>query len=209
MVITDEEIEHDVLEAYRPLSSPDGVGNWTSLGAYSVVFRRRLGQREVWVETPVHHFSVTANAKKVDKGGKNQSYYYGDLGGLRWWFKGRSSAPRVRFGNTTEARGCSFVVSHCAAKLSFFQEFENEFCQVSEAGSTVSLETRYEHPSTPRRLTSLTISLELRTARTTAPRSPTTRPCSTRKRPARAKSTARSEPWRACWEVGDATIPRP
>ena len=104
MVISDEEIERDVRETYRPLSSPDGVKNWTSLGPYSVVFRRLLGQREVWVETPVYHFSITANAMKIDKGGKNQSYYYADLGGRRWWFKGRSPAPRVRFGNTTKAR---------------------------------------------------------------------------------------------------------
>ena len=104
VVITDEEIERDILEVYRPLSSPDGVENWTILGKYSVVFRRRLGQREVWVETPVLHFSVTANAMKVDKGKKDQSYYYGDLGGLRWWFKGRSSTAKIRFGNTTKAR---------------------------------------------------------------------------------------------------------
>lgn len=107
MAITDEEIEHDILEAYRPVSSPDGVEAWTTLGPYSVAFRRLLGQREVWVETPVHHFSVIANAMKVDKARQNQSYYYGDLGGLRWWFKGRSSAPRVRFGNTTKARKIS------------------------------------------------------------------------------------------------------
>lgn len=106
--ISDEEIERDILEAYRPLSSPDGVRNWTTIGPYSVIFRRLLGQREVWVETPVYHFSVTANAKKVDKAGKDQSYYYGDLGGLRWWFKGRSSSPRVRFGNTTKASKYSF-----------------------------------------------------------------------------------------------------
>lgn len=109
VVIADEEIERDILEAYRPLSSPDGVENWTMLGPYSVVFRRLHGQRAVWVETSVYHFSVTANAMKVDKGRKDQSCYYGDLGGLRWWFKGRSSAPRVRFGNTTKARmRCSF-----------------------------------------------------------------------------------------------------
>eukprot|EP00752_Nemacystus_decipiens_P006258 g5643.t1 len=119
VVITDEEIQRDVLEAYRPLSSPDGVKNWTALGAYTVVFRRLLGQREVWVETPVHHFSVTASAKKVDKGGKNQSYYYGDLGGLRWRFKGRSPAPRVRFGNTTKGNCATFtyypIVQHTEA----------------------------------------------------------------------------------------------
>lgn len=108
MVIADEEIERDVLEAYRPLSSPDGVDNWTSLGKYTVVFRRLHGQREVWVETPVYHFSVTANAMKNHNGGKGQSYFYGDLGGLRWRFKGRSSAPKVRFGNTTEARSVLF-----------------------------------------------------------------------------------------------------
>ena len=110
VVITDEEIERDILEAYRPLASPDGVESWTVLGTYSVVFRRSLGQREVWVETPLYHFSTTANAKKIDKAGKNQSYYYADLGGLRWWFKGRSSAPRVRFGNTTKARLECFTV---------------------------------------------------------------------------------------------------
>lgn len=104
MVVNDEEIERDILEVYRPLSSPDGVENWTTLGAYSVVFRQVLRQREVWVETPVNHFSVTANARKIDKAGNNQSYYLADLDGLRWSFKGRSSAPGVRFGNTTKAR---------------------------------------------------------------------------------------------------------
>ncbi|CAN0404888.1 unnamed protein product, partial [Ectocarpus sp. 8 AP-2014] len=63
---------------------------------------RLLGEREVWVETPVNHFSVFSNAMKTDKGGKNQSYYYGDLGGLMWRFKGRSSVPKVRFGNETK-----------------------------------------------------------------------------------------------------------
>ncbi|CAM9227605.1 unnamed protein product [Ectocarpus sp. 12 AP-2014] len=104
VAVSDEEIEHDVLQTYRPLTSPDGVEDWTTLGPYSVIFRRPLGEREVWVETPVNHFSVTANAMKTDKGGKNQSYYYGDLGGLMWRFKGRSSVPKVRFGNTTKAR---------------------------------------------------------------------------------------------------------
>lgn len=102
-VVTDEEIEHDILDTYKPLSSPDGVDNWTCLGPFSVVFRRWLGQREVWVETPVYHFSITANAMNVDKAG-NQSYFYGDLGRSRWSFKGRSSVPRVRFGNTTKVR---------------------------------------------------------------------------------------------------------
>lgn len=100
MVIADEEIERDIREVYRPLSSSDGVENWNSLGEYSVVFRPLPGQREVWVETLVHHFSVTTNAMKVDK--NDQSYFYRDLGRLRWWFKG-SSAPVARFGNTTEA----------------------------------------------------------------------------------------------------------
>ncbi len=104
MFISDDEIERDILEAYRPVSSPNGVENWTTLGPYSVVFRRILGQREAWVETPVYHFSKIANARKIDKAGKDQSYYLADLGGLRWWFKGSSSAPRVRFGNTTKAR---------------------------------------------------------------------------------------------------------
>lgn len=107
VVITDEEIERDILETYRPLSSPDGVENWTTLGPYSVVFRRLHGQREVWVETwvetPVYHFSSFANAMKTGKAG-NQSYYYGDMGRLSWWFKGRSSAPSVRLGNATKAR---------------------------------------------------------------------------------------------------------
>lgn len=60
---------------------PDGVEDWTSVGKHSLVLRRLLGQREVWVETPVHHFSVTANAMKMDKGRNDQSYYYEDLGG--------------------------------------------------------------------------------------------------------------------------------
>eukprot|EP00752_Nemacystus_decipiens_P013425 g11888.t1 len=120
VVISDDEIERDILEAYRPLSSADGVENWTSLSVYSVVFRRVLGQREVWVETPVYHFSVTANARKIDKAGKNQSYYLADLGGLRWWFKGRSSAPGVRFGNTTQNHYATFtyypIVEHTEAQ---------------------------------------------------------------------------------------------
>ena len=102
-VITDEEIERDVLEAYRPLTSPDGVNDWTTHGEYSVVFRRVQAPREVWVETPVTHFSVKSNAKKIDKGAEGQSYYYGNLGGWRWGFKGRSSVPVVRFGNNTQA----------------------------------------------------------------------------------------------------------
>lgn len=117
VVISDEEIEHDILQSYRPLSSPDGVGTWTTLGKYSIAFRRLLGQREVWVETPVHRFSVTANAMKVDKGAKDQSFFYGDLGRLRWWFKGRSSAPRVRFGNATKARLCSPSCFHETVEL--------------------------------------------------------------------------------------------
>ena len=103
MAVTDEEIERDVLEAYTPLTSPDGVNNWTKHGSYSVVFRRVLGQREVWVETPVKYFSVKSNAKKIDKAAKGQSYYIGDLGGWRWGFKGQSSVPIVRFGNNTKA----------------------------------------------------------------------------------------------------------
>eukprot|EP00903_Cladosiphon_okamuranus_P015149 g14007.t2 len=102
MVTTDEEIERDILETYRPLTSPDGVDNWTALGKYLVVFLRLLGQREVWVETPVCHFSAEANAIKVVKGGENQSHLCRDVGVLRRWFKGRSSAPRVRFGNTVK-----------------------------------------------------------------------------------------------------------
>lgn len=101
VVITDEEIERDVLEVYRPLTSSDGVNNWTTHGPYSVVFRRLRGQREVWVETPVTHFSVKSNAKKIDRAAKGQDYYYRDLGGWRWGFKGRSSVPIVRFGNNT------------------------------------------------------------------------------------------------------------
>ncbi|CAM9472731.1 unnamed protein product [Ectocarpus fasciculatus] len=109
VAISDEEIERDVLKTYTPLTSPDGVEDWTTLGPYSVMFRRQLGEREVWVETPVNHFSVTANAMKTDKGAKNQSYYYGDLGGLRWWFKGRSRVPKVRFGNTTKEHCATFT----------------------------------------------------------------------------------------------------
>lgn len=127
MIIAEEEIERDILEAYRPLSSPDGVKNWTTLGNHSVVFRRLLGQREVWDEAPVYHFSTTANAMKIDKAGKNQSYYYGDLGGLRWWFKGRSSAPKVRFGNTTKARFCFRL---CSLFHSCFQTIVCTVCTV-------------------------------------------------------------------------------
>ena len=104
VVISDEEIERDIVKAYRPLSSQDGVESWTIVGPYSVVFRRLLGQREVWVETPVYHFSNTANAWAIDKAQKDQSYYLADLGGPRWVFMWRSKAPVVRFGNTTKAR---------------------------------------------------------------------------------------------------------
>ena len=109
VVITDEEIERDVLEAYRPLTSPDGVNDWTTHGEYSVVFRRMQAQREVWVETSVTHFSVKSNAKKIDKGAEGQSYYYGDLGGRRWWFRGQSSVPVVHFGNNTKASDALFL----------------------------------------------------------------------------------------------------
>ena len=108
VVITDGEIERDVLEEYKPLTSPDGVNNWTTHGRYTVFFRRVSGQREVWVETPVTHFSVKSPAKRIDKGTEGQSYYYGDLGGRRWGFKGPSSVPVVRFGNNTEASDARF-----------------------------------------------------------------------------------------------------
>ncbi|CBN78661.1 conserved unknown protein [Ectocarpus siliculosus] len=118
VAVSDEEIERDILKTYRPLTSPDGVGDWTTLGPYSVICRRQLGEREVWVETPVNHLRVFSNAMKTDKGGKNQSYYYGDMGGLRWWFKGRSSVPKVRFGNTTKEHCATFtcypIVQHTA-----------------------------------------------------------------------------------------------
>ncbi|CAN0237418.1 unnamed protein product [Scytosiphon promiscuus] len=136
--IEDEEIERDILEAYRPLSSSDGVENWTTLGPYSVIFRRLLGQREVWVETPVYHFSVTTNAMKVGKASKNQSYYYGDLGGLRWWFKGRSSAPRVRFGNTTKNHYATFtyypIVEHTEASIESEQHAEIGVAEATVGG---------------------------------------------------------------------------
>ena len=118
-VVDDRDIERHVLEAYRPLTSPDGVRDWTVLGHYSVLFpTQALGDREVWVEIGLNHFCTVANGVKTAvvpniPGYRNDKpserpYYTGDIGGLfgmlRRRLKGRTAPPMVRFGNATQAR---------------------------------------------------------------------------------------------------------
>lgn len=107
----DKDIESHILEAYRPLTRPDGHDDWTVLGPYSVVFRLVDGQREVWAETPLKHFSRVASGVQVDIKGYSDTrhtkkdYYYGSMGGgLTRRIMGQPSTPMVRFGNATEAR---------------------------------------------------------------------------------------------------------
>eukprot|EP00752_Nemacystus_decipiens_P015533 g13859.t2 len=119
-VVADEDIEREILETYRTLSSPDGENNWTTLGSNSVVVRRLDGEREVWLETPVYHFSTITKAMKAGKSGNNQSYFYEDLGTSRWGWKGSSSVPKVYFGNTT--KNCAIftyfpIVEHSEASI--------------------------------------------------------------------------------------------
>lgn len=107
-MVEESDIEKHILESYRPLTSPDGKHNWTVLEPYIVVFRVVEEQREVWVATPVNHFSK-ANGIKIkgydDLKHWDPTYYYGDMGGsLMRRFRGQPVAPKVRFGNATKAR---------------------------------------------------------------------------------------------------------
>lgn len=66
--IDNEDIKNFVLETYRPLTSPDGKGNWTNMQPFSVLFPLSVyGKRGVWVETTLRHFSFKAIAKKIPK----------------------------------------------------------------------------------------------------------------------------------------------
>lgn len=107
-----------MLETYRPLTSPDGVNDWTVLGHYSVLFPPpALEGREVWVEVALNHFCTVANGVRTaivpnipgynnDKP-SDRPYYTGDIAGLfgrlRRKLKGGSAPPMVRFGNATQA----------------------------------------------------------------------------------------------------------
>lgn len=62
----DEDIEKYVLETYRPLTSPDGKENWTSMQPFSVLLPPPVhGKQGVWVETALYHFSCKAIAKRI------------------------------------------------------------------------------------------------------------------------------------------------
>ncbi|CAB1106731.1 unnamed protein product [Ectocarpus sp. CCAP 1310/34] len=118
-VVNDEDIEKHILETYRPLTSPDGVGNWTALEPYTVHFRSPvLGGREVWVEIALKHFCTVANGTKTavvpnipgynHKKSGNLPYLKGDIGGLfgplrRKVSREKSARPMVRLGNATQA----------------------------------------------------------------------------------------------------------
>ena len=111
-VLDNDGIEKYVLETYRPLTSPNGVEDWTVLRRYTVLVPPPvLGEREVWVETDVHHFCTLANAMKVAERGlaktetKNHSYLYQDVA-TRWRFRVKSHPPVPTFciGNATGAR---------------------------------------------------------------------------------------------------------
>lgn len=109
--VEDTDIERYIFESYRPLTSPDGQRDWTVMEPYSVVFRLVEGQREVWAETTLSHFSTKANGIKIkgydDFKHGDSTYYYGDMGGyLTRRFKGGSPTPKVRFGNATRVRTC-------------------------------------------------------------------------------------------------------
>eukprot|EP00752_Nemacystus_decipiens_P017613 g15785.t1 len=116
-VVDDEDIVKHVLETYRPLTSPDGVKDWTVLGHYSVLVPPRgLVDREVWVEIALTHFCIVANGVNTAvvpniPGYKHDQpsdlpYFTGDMAGvfgmLRRRLKGRSAPPMVRFGNATQ-----------------------------------------------------------------------------------------------------------
>ncbi|CAM9496040.1 unnamed protein product [Ectocarpus sp. 13 AM-2016] len=65
-LIDNEDIKKYVLETYRPLTSPDGKGNWTNMQPFSVLFPPSVdGKRGVWVETTLHHFSFKAIAMNI------------------------------------------------------------------------------------------------------------------------------------------------
>lgn len=116
-VVDNKEIENYVLETYRPLTSRNGLEDWTILGHYSVLFRSVDGDQEVWVETALEHFCDVANGVQIitpsipgykSEKRTNQPYYKGDIGGLfgalRRKVKGASATPMVRFGNATQVR---------------------------------------------------------------------------------------------------------
>ena len=105
----DEAIKKTVREWYTPLSSPDGEGDWVSLGPYAVKYRHEGKDREVWVETPLRHFSEVANGFKTNIPGYKHKehardhYYYGDISWLPRRMRSRTANLRVRFGNATQA----------------------------------------------------------------------------------------------------------
>lgn len=57
----DKIIDWTVRKWYMPLSSPDGTRDWVPLGYYDFKFRHEGKGREVWVETPLQHFSLVAH----------------------------------------------------------------------------------------------------------------------------------------------------
>lgn len=64
----EDDIKKYVLDTYRPLTSPDGKGNWTNMQPFSVLFSPYVdGERGVWVETTLSHFSFKAIATKIVK----------------------------------------------------------------------------------------------------------------------------------------------
>jgi len=118
--MNDEDIKKYVLETYRPLTSPDGKGNWTDMQPLSVLFPPSVdGKRGVWAETAIRHFSFKALAKKTAKkiarntlklartafGLRTKSpYIYGPFIPSRTTLGGGGSRKRmVRFGNNTKA----------------------------------------------------------------------------------------------------------
>eukprot|EP00903_Cladosiphon_okamuranus_P021121 g19402.t1 len=82
--VDDADIETYVMNRTDPLASPDGKQDWTVMEPYSVVFRLVQGQREVWVETTLRHYSTDANGSRIkgydDFTRGNSTYYYGDMG---------------------------------------------------------------------------------------------------------------------------------
>lgn len=109
--VEDSDIERYISESYRPLTSPDGQHDWTVMEPYSVVFRLVQGQREVWAETTLNHFSRKANGIRIkgydDLKHGDSTYYYGDMCGfLTRRIKGASPTPKIRFGNATQVTMC-------------------------------------------------------------------------------------------------------
>ncbi|CAN0080015.1 unnamed protein product [Ectocarpus fasciculatus] len=110
-VLDNEGIKKYVLETYKPLTSPNGVENWTVLGQYTVLFPPPvLGEPEVWVETDLHHFCFLANAMILAEKGlaeiktQNHSYLYQDVAsGWRRRVKDHPRVPTFCIGNATES----------------------------------------------------------------------------------------------------------